>query len=93
MASYSRAAGSLSSRSRVVAEAGVSSRVRICCKVSVGVRGATVGSDNGVRVVCQDPLGGVQVGAGDAFGSDDGVRVVQDPLGGVQVGAGDGVDR
>ena len=35
----SRAAGSLSSRSRVVAETGASSRARICCSISVGVRG------------------------------------------------------
>ena len=36
---WSRAAGSLSSRSRVLAETGASSRARICCSVSVGVRG------------------------------------------------------
>ena len=36
------AAGLLSWRSRLVAEAGASSRARICCRVSVGVRGAMV---------------------------------------------------
>ena len=36
----SRAAGSLRSRSTVAAETDASSRARICCSVSVGVRGA-----------------------------------------------------
>ena len=48
----SRAAGSLSSRSRVVAEVGASSRARICCSVSVGVRGETV---SGRMRVCGSP--------------------------------------
>jgi hypothetical protein len=43
---------SLSSRSSVVAEVGVSSRARIWCKVSIGVRGATV---SGRMRVCGSP--------------------------------------
>src|SRR5829696_5912421 len=38
--------------SSVVAEVGVSSRARICCKVSVGVRGATV---SGRMTACGSP--------------------------------------
>jgi hypothetical protein len=34
--------GSLSSRSKVLAETGASSRARICCSVSVGVHGEMV---------------------------------------------------
>ena len=38
----SRAVGLLSSRSKVLAETGASSRARICCRISVGVRGEVV---------------------------------------------------
>jgi hypothetical protein len=40
--------GSLSSRSKLLAETGASSRAMICCSVSVGVRGAIV--SGGMRV-------------------------------------------
>jgi len=45
-------AGSLSSRSTVPAERGASSRARICCSVSVGVRGDMV---SGRIRVCGSP--------------------------------------
>ena len=48
----SRAAGSFSSRSKVLAESGASSRARICCSVSVGVRGAMV---SGRMRLCGSP--------------------------------------
>jgi hypothetical protein len=48
----SRAAASLSSRSKVLAETGASSRARICCSVSVGVRGETV---SGLMTVWASP--------------------------------------
>jgi hypothetical protein len=48
----SRASGLLSSRSKVLAERGASSRARICCSVSVGVRGAMV---SGWMTVCGSP--------------------------------------
>ena len=44
--------GSLSSRSNVLAEVGASSRPRICLRISVGVRGATV---SGRMSVCGSP--------------------------------------
>ena len=42
----------LSSRSKVLAEVGASSRARICCRVSVGVRGEMV---SGRITVCGSP--------------------------------------
>ena len=63
----SRAAGSLSPRSSVVAEVGVSSRARICCS-SLG-RGAGCdgfGSNDGVRVALADDLQVKMVGRSSA---------------------------
>jgi hypothetical protein len=46
------AAGSFSSRSKVLLETGASSRAMICCSVSLGVRGAMV---SGRMRLCGSP--------------------------------------
>ena len=59
----------------MVAEVGVSSRARICCRVSVGVRGATVsGRMIGVRVAVADDLQ-VEV-VGDPAAGEHGVQLL-----------------